>query len=528
MTTRPKLREIFAADFRDRIVHHLLVGTLEPDWERIFIHDSYACRTGKGVHKAVDRLQSFLLRATANGTRPAWYLQLDVHNYFMSMDKDVLWRLLGPRIHDANVAWLTRLLVYHDCTRDYVYKGRPGLLARVPPHKSLLQCPPGKGLPIGNLNSQFFANVYLNSLDQFVKHDLKCRHYLRYCDDFVLVSRDPDELRAWRGAIAAFLAERLLLRLNDQRERLRPVADGVDFLGYVVRPHYRLARRRVVSRMHERLAAFERGMVGKTEAHERVLSREPSRVQTDAGDARRALRLRSGSAVAPTRAFQPRSPAGAPRASASVGEAYLAAVFELHTGERSGTGPALPAPSASGGATARTRATPVLRLTLDPAWVAELQATLASYLGHLRWADTRRLTATLAARYPFLGQHLVLDPGARRLTRRLPARCPGRTVRAQYAWWRRQFAQDAVFFPVGRYVELYQGRDRPLAEALGLRRMQANRRGALWGFPLAALPRYLATALAAGWSVTVLRQEPLRGGMARREPLARHVPRPPA
>lgn len=262
VTHRPNLREIFAADFRDRVVHHLLVGELEPDWERVFIHDSYACRKGKGVHKAVDRLQTFLLQASANGTRPAWYLQLDVHNYFMSIDKDVLWGLLGPRSHDPDVAWLTHLLVHHDCTRDYVYKGRPGLLERVPPHKSLLQCPPGKGLPIGNLNSQFFANVYLNALDQFVKHTLKCRHYLRYCDDFVLVSRDPEELQAWRAAITAFLAERLLLRLNERRERLRPVSAGTDFLGYVVRPHYRLARRRVVSRMHERLASFEREMVG--------------------------------------------------------------------------------------------------------------------------------------------------------------------------------------------------------------------------------------------------------------------------
>ena len=136
VTQRPKLREIFAADFRDRVVHHVLVDFLESIWEPIFIHDSYACRTGKGVHAGVKRLQTFLRQVTANGT----------------------------------------------CTADYVMKWDSALFGWLPPHKTLFACPPGKGLPIGNLNSQFFANVYLNALDQFVKHELKCRHYLRYCD----------------------------------------------------------------------------------------------------------------------------------------------------------------------------------------------------------------------------------------------------------------------------------------------------------------------------------------------------------
>jgi len=114
------------------------------------------------------------------------------------------------------------------------------LYAKLPPHKSLFSCGPNKGLPIGNLNSQFFANVYLNSLDQFVKHTLKCRWYLRYCDDFVLLANDPAQLREWRARIADFLRERLLLELNPARERLRLVSDGVDFLGYIVRRDYLL------------------------------------------------------------------------------------------------------------------------------------------------------------------------------------------------------------------------------------------------------------------------------------------------
>ena len=107
--------------------------------------------------------------------------------------------------------------------------------------------PKNKGLPIGNLNSQFFANVYLDGFDHFVKHTLKCRHYIRYCDDFVLLSHDPEELREWRERIAGFLRDRLVLELNPHRERLRPVSDGIDFLGYIVRRDYLLVRRRVVN-----------------------------------------------------------------------------------------------------------------------------------------------------------------------------------------------------------------------------------------------------------------------------------------
>ncbi|KAA6182098.1 hypothetical protein F2Q65_18490 [Thiohalocapsa marina] len=256
------LSEIFAADFRDRVVHHVLVDHLEQYWERVFIHDSYACRKGKGVHAAVDRLQRCMRQVSANGQRRAWYLQLDIRNYFMRIDKAILWRLLEPHIADADARWLTELLVFHDCAAGHILKGAPGELARVPAHKSLLRCEPGKGLPIGNLNSQFFANVYLNGLDQFVKHRLRCRQYLRYCDDFVLLSDDREQLLRWRGAIEDQLEQTLQLELNP-RQRLRPVSDGVDFLGYIVRRDYRLVRRRVVNNLRARLLAFEAELVGE-------------------------------------------------------------------------------------------------------------------------------------------------------------------------------------------------------------------------------------------------------------------------
>jgi retron-type reverse transcriptase len=257
VATLAKLREIFAADFRDRIVHHVLVAELEKIWEPIFIHDSYACRRGKGVHRGVQRLQQFLRQATANGTRPAFFLQLDIQNYFMTIDKAILFALIAAKVKDPDVLWLAQVLIFHDCTEDYLVRGDPRLLLQVPPRKSLRFAPPHTGLPIGNLNSQFFANVYLNELDQFVKHRLKCRWYLRYCDDFVLLSRDREELLGWRDQIGTFLRERLKLALNPTRQRLQPVSNGIDWLGYIVRPDYLLVRRRVVHHLRRKIERYQ-------------------------------------------------------------------------------------------------------------------------------------------------------------------------------------------------------------------------------------------------------------------------------
>jgi len=263
--TRPKLREIFAADFRDRIVHHILVDHLERIWEPVFIHDSYACRRGKGVQAGVLRLQSFIRKVTANGTFPAFYIQLDIKNYFMSIDKEILFSLVSQRLKDEDALWLCQVLIFHDCTKDYIFKRGKGLRERIEPHKTLFHAPKNKGLPIGNLNSQFFANVYLNSLDQFVKHRLKCHYYLRYCDDFVLLSRDREELLEWRDRIREYLQEKLCLELNDKRQRLRPVTNGVDFLGYIVRKDYLLVRRRVVNNLRAKLWNYQARLVTEGE-----------------------------------------------------------------------------------------------------------------------------------------------------------------------------------------------------------------------------------------------------------------------
>lgn len=259
--TKPKLREIFAADFADRVAHHILVAELEKVWEPRFITDSCACRLGKGIHGAQARLRQFIRRVSANGTREAYFIKLDIRNFFNTLDKDVLLQIISKKVRDPELLWLTRTIIYHDCTEDYVPRDRENLLRRVPPHKSLFSQPPDHGLPIGNLSSQFFANVYLDRLDQFVKRELKCRHYLRYADDFVLLDPDPGRLGEWMGRIEEFLRDRLRLELHPRRVGPAPVSNGVDFLGYVVRHNYVLVRRRVVNNLKLRLERYQKRLV---------------------------------------------------------------------------------------------------------------------------------------------------------------------------------------------------------------------------------------------------------------------------
>ncbi len=287
---QPKAREIHAADFSDRVVHHVLVPRLEALFEPVLIHDLYSNRQGKGTHAAVERLGAFMRAVSDNGQRPGWFLQLDVRNFFNRIDQAILFGLINRRLAKAvradvidsgeawDLSWLTRVILKQDFKTQTVYRCSPAELGRVPEYKRLTAAPPGKGLPIGNLTSQFFANVYLNELDQFVKHRLKCRHYLRYVDDFVLLHADPAQLRAWEQAIGSFLAERLQLELKGEGI-LRPVTDGADFLGYIVRPHYRLVRRRVVGNLRTKLAAFAATYVTQTSIRLPAVGRDQLRAQ---------------------------------------------------------------------------------------------------------------------------------------------------------------------------------------------------------------------------------------------------------
>jgi retron-type reverse transcriptase len=261
--TRPKPREVWAAEFRDRIVHHLLYNRISPRFYAGFIADSCACIPGRGTLYGAQRLESKIRSITQNWSKPAHYLKLDLANFFVSINKYVVRELLAKRVS----GWWMQLaeqILFHDPRQDFEYRGDPDLLDRVPPHKRLTSQPSHLGLPIGNLSSQFFANVLLDALDQHIKHDLRCRHYIRYVDDMVLLHESPQWLNAAKADIEAWLPQYLGLQLNPTKTILQPVDRGVDFVGQVIRPWHRTTRKRTVNEAMTRVRNIDAGELFET------------------------------------------------------------------------------------------------------------------------------------------------------------------------------------------------------------------------------------------------------------------------
>lgn len=236
----PKHRLVSAAPFRDRVVHHALCQIIEPLWETRFIHSNYACRKDKGTHKALDQCHTWIRRYT-------YAFQGDIVKYFPSIDHQILDKLLSHHIADAKMLWLIRQIMASgagilDHEYPITYFQGDTLLSMLRP----------RGLPIGNLSSQFWANVYLHELDMFVKHDLRCSAYLRYMDDFVLFSDDKAQLHAWKAAVTDFLGDRLRLLLHPKKSLVFPVKVGVDFCGFRIYPTHRRLRRSSVRRFVKR------------------------------------------------------------------------------------------------------------------------------------------------------------------------------------------------------------------------------------------------------------------------------------
>jgi hypothetical protein len=227
----PKRRLISAAPFRDRVVHHALCNVIEPIFERRFIFDSYANRVGKGTHRALDRCTCF-------SRRYRHVLPCDVRQFFPSIDHAVLRSILARHLADPAVMGLV----------DRILEGGAGVLSNeyemvwFSSDKLWAALRP-RGLPIGNLTSQFWANCYLNPLDHFIKRKLKCGAYLRYVDDMLLFADDKRQLWAWRTAVIDFLAE-LRLTIHENRAQPRPVSEGIPFLGFVIWPDHRRLKRR--------------------------------------------------------------------------------------------------------------------------------------------------------------------------------------------------------------------------------------------------------------------------------------------
>lgn len=255
IVTRPRPREVWAAGFRDRVVHHLLYNRVGPRFEHSFIADSCACIKGRGTLYAAERLESKIRSVTGNWSRAAWYLKCDIASFFVAIDKRILAELLDARIHEPWWRDLAETILFHDPRPDVIMRCPPERVALVPVHKRLGEQPAHRGLPIGNLSSQFFANVYLNELDQFAKHRLRARHYIRYVDDFVLLHESREWLAATLREIEDFLPARLGVRLNPSKTILQPIDRGVDFVGQVIKPWYRRVRPRVVAEARARVAS---------------------------------------------------------------------------------------------------------------------------------------------------------------------------------------------------------------------------------------------------------------------------------
>lgn len=280
IATQPKTREIHAPDFADRVLHHYLVPQLEAIFESSFIYDSYANRKGKGAHKATERLSQFMRQVPSSKATPAYYLQLDIHNFFISLNRHILYAQLLKGLDKARtkqridsekyqeLRTLCHALVNQKAHKPTLERGNPALFAQVPAHKRLKNAAKGCGIAVGNLSSQFFSNVYMNALDQFVKHNLKARYYVRYVDDFVLVSESPQQLIHWRDKIIQFIEDELGLRLKQSSQgglpQPQPITTGADFLGYVVYPTHNVVRRRVIKHCRQKLLAWQNNWVTST------------------------------------------------------------------------------------------------------------------------------------------------------------------------------------------------------------------------------------------------------------------------
>ncbi len=230
----PKLRRIHKATVSDRIVHRALSRMLMPIFNPRFIHDSYACRPGKGTHAAVLRLERFARTVSKNFTRPCIALKCDVRKFFDSIDHTILLDLIRKTVSDPQALWLIGIVVESFTVESSQERERESR-----PH----------GLPLGNLTSQLFANIYLNELDQFVKHTLRMKCYLRYCDDFVILHNNRNMLEQLIEPLRRFLDERLCLTLHPKKTIIRKLTHGIDFLGYVTLPNYRVLRTSTKRRM---------------------------------------------------------------------------------------------------------------------------------------------------------------------------------------------------------------------------------------------------------------------------------------
>lgn len=241
--TEPRAREVWAAGFRDRVVHHVIYNRIGARIEKTFVAGSSACIKQRGTLYGSRRLEKAVRSGTENWTKPCNYLGMDISNFFVSISKCILEDLLRPLIPCEKTLRLVLRVLHHDVKSDYIISGNPETLKLVPPHKSLFNTIKEFGLAIGWLVSQFYANVYMNVLDQFVVHEIKPHGYVRYVDDFILVDKDLGLLREAKDRITEHMWSELLLTPNPTKTELNTVYSGIDFVGRIVKPHHTVPRK---------------------------------------------------------------------------------------------------------------------------------------------------------------------------------------------------------------------------------------------------------------------------------------------
>lgn len=243
----PKERQIMALPFYDRVIQHAVNNVLEPIFNKRFIFHSYACRKGKGMHGASDTLKGWLyVWQKFHPEQPLYAIKADIHHYFQSINHDVLKAEIRKAIKDTGALKLTDKIIDHNGTM-----------------------PDGTGIPVGNLTSQLFANIYLNRLDQYIKHNLGARYYMRYMDDFIISSPDKEQLRYWLADIERFLREELRLELNPKTTILA-AKNGIDFVGYKHRATHRKVRRDSIKRIKRTIKKYQKGIITKEQLQKSI------------------------------------------------------------------------------------------------------------------------------------------------------------------------------------------------------------------------------------------------------------------
>ena len=262
----PKPRDIHKAEVRDRLLHHAIYRILYPYFDQKFIYDSYSCRIGKGTHKAIYRFESFIQKVSQNNTKTCWVLKCDIKKFFANIDHQILKKILEKHIQDKDILWLFsqtidsfKISTMHSVRQDLAENTYMRDSVNVPSDTNStgaenmsfnkIYAIAEIGLPLGNLTSQLLVNIYMNEFDQFVKHKLKVKYYIRYADDFVILSQDRKYLEKILEQMQEFLKINLKLTMNPNKVFIKTIASGVDFLGWVHFPKHRVLRTSTKKRM---------------------------------------------------------------------------------------------------------------------------------------------------------------------------------------------------------------------------------------------------------------------------------------